>query len=339
MSTKLPSRADHVGSFLRPRSVIEAREHRAAGNIDYSELRAIEDAAIAELVKWQESLGLKAITDGFIERYFPSSVARRPTTRTAHEHGRQLALNGPYWRSRGRANSMLGSLSGLFGQQRVTLYDDETIAVPAAVRPDGKPKRWREIAPYVWEEVGGRQRLAADVVDGRIRAIAMDSFSGTSVLLPVPPLHLSAWIFPLLFGAISVLVLTLVQWPVGALVRRHYGIKPTPLSGREALAKRLARSAALVNLSFLSGWGLIVQRGTSDASAFSAALDPWLRFLQLLALLGAIGAGFTCWYAWLAWRGKQGRWSKLWSLALAAACVCIAWFAFAFKLVTISLEY
>ena len=50
MPTKLPSRADHVGSFLRPRSVIEAREHRAAGNIDYSELRAIEDAAIAELV-------------------------------------------------------------------------------------------------------------------------------------------------------------------------------------------------------------------------------------------------------------------------------------------------
>src|SRR6187401_3060838 len=70
MPTKLPSRADHVGSFLRPRSVIEAREHRTAGNIDYSELRAIEDAAIAELVQWQESLGLKAITDGEFRRFF-----------------------------------------------------------------------------------------------------------------------------------------------------------------------------------------------------------------------------------------------------------------------------
>ena len=47
MTTKLPSRADHVGSFLRPRSVIEAREHRSAGNIDYSELRAIEDKRFA----------------------------------------------------------------------------------------------------------------------------------------------------------------------------------------------------------------------------------------------------------------------------------------------------
>ncbi len=70
MPARLPSRADHVGSFLRPRSVIEARAHCAAGNISYEELRGIEDEAIAELVKWQESLGLKAITDGEFRRYF-----------------------------------------------------------------------------------------------------------------------------------------------------------------------------------------------------------------------------------------------------------------------------
>jgi len=70
MSTKLPSRADHVGSFLRPQSVIEARQHRQAENISYEELRATEDAAIADLAKWQEGLGLKAITDGELRRYF-----------------------------------------------------------------------------------------------------------------------------------------------------------------------------------------------------------------------------------------------------------------------------
>ena len=41
MTTKLPSRADHVGSFLRPRSVIEGRTHRAADNISYEQLREI----------------------------------------------------------------------------------------------------------------------------------------------------------------------------------------------------------------------------------------------------------------------------------------------------------
>ena len=70
MTCKLPSRADHVGSFLRPRSVIEARDRRAAGEIDAAALRQIEDAAIAELVRWQEGLGLQAITDGEYRRYF-----------------------------------------------------------------------------------------------------------------------------------------------------------------------------------------------------------------------------------------------------------------------------
>jgi 5-methyltetrahydropteroyltriglutamate--homocysteine methyltransferase len=70
MTTKLPSRADHVGSFLRPKSVLDARDARAAGSIDAAELRGIEDEAIAELVKWQEGLGLKAITDGEFRRVF-----------------------------------------------------------------------------------------------------------------------------------------------------------------------------------------------------------------------------------------------------------------------------
>lgn len=68
--TKLPSRADHVGSFLRPRSVIEARDARAAGTLDPAALREVEDAAIADLVRWQEGLGLQAITDGEYRRYF-----------------------------------------------------------------------------------------------------------------------------------------------------------------------------------------------------------------------------------------------------------------------------
>ena len=70
MNCKLPSRADHVGSFLRPREVLEARQHKTADNISHDELRKVEDAAIADLVAWQQDLGLKAITDGEFRRYF-----------------------------------------------------------------------------------------------------------------------------------------------------------------------------------------------------------------------------------------------------------------------------
>jgi 5-methyltetrahydropteroyltriglutamate--homocysteine methyltransferase len=69
--TKPPFRADHVGSFLRPREVIDARERLAKGEITKADLRKVEDAAIRDIVKFQEDLGLEGITDGeFRREYF-----------------------------------------------------------------------------------------------------------------------------------------------------------------------------------------------------------------------------------------------------------------------------
>jgi 5-methyltetrahydropteroyltriglutamate--homocysteine methyltransferase len=60
-----PFRADHVGSFLRPERLREARELcAAAGGLPAAELHAIEDACIREVVRAQEDVGLKGITDG-----------------------------------------------------------------------------------------------------------------------------------------------------------------------------------------------------------------------------------------------------------------------------------
>jgi 5-methyltetrahydropteroyltriglutamate--homocysteine methyltransferase len=66
--TKPPFRADHVGSLLRPRHVLRARDDCAAGKIDGAELRAIEDDAIRELVQMQEDVGLQSATDGELRR-------------------------------------------------------------------------------------------------------------------------------------------------------------------------------------------------------------------------------------------------------------------------------
>src|SRR6266567_4021936 len=68
MRTTPPFRADHVGSLLRPQHLLAAREDFAAGRIDAAALRAIEDAAIAEVVGMQEEAGLQAATDGEFRR-------------------------------------------------------------------------------------------------------------------------------------------------------------------------------------------------------------------------------------------------------------------------------
>lgn len=65
-----PFRADHVGSLLRPPEVLAARKQCAEGKLSRAELRAIEDKHIVHAVKMQESVGLKAITDGEYRRAF-----------------------------------------------------------------------------------------------------------------------------------------------------------------------------------------------------------------------------------------------------------------------------
>ncbi len=66
--TKPPFRADHVGSLLRPRHLLQAREDLAAGRIEADELRALEDEAIREIVRKQEEIGLQSATDGEFRR-------------------------------------------------------------------------------------------------------------------------------------------------------------------------------------------------------------------------------------------------------------------------------
>jgi 5-methyltetrahydropteroyltriglutamate--homocysteine methyltransferase len=65
-----PFRADHVGSFLRPQRLLEARERRAKGEITPEQLRDVEDDAITEIVRFQEDVGLQSITDGEFRRTY-----------------------------------------------------------------------------------------------------------------------------------------------------------------------------------------------------------------------------------------------------------------------------
>jgi 5-methyltetrahydropteroyltriglutamate--homocysteine methyltransferase len=66
--TTPPFRADHVGSLLRPARLLEAREQHQAGQLPAERLREVEDECIREVVRMQESVGLRAATDGEFRR-------------------------------------------------------------------------------------------------------------------------------------------------------------------------------------------------------------------------------------------------------------------------------
>jgi len=63
-----PFRADHVGSLLRPKEVLGARDQFAKGDISAEQLAQIEDEAILEIIRMQGEVGLKSATDGELRR-------------------------------------------------------------------------------------------------------------------------------------------------------------------------------------------------------------------------------------------------------------------------------
>jgi 5-methyltetrahydropteroyltriglutamate--homocysteine methyltransferase len=65
---KPPFRADHVGSLIRPDALIAARKAAEEKSIDAAELRRVQHDAIREVVRMQESLGFKLVTDGEYNR-------------------------------------------------------------------------------------------------------------------------------------------------------------------------------------------------------------------------------------------------------------------------------
>ena len=68
MTTRPPFRADEVGSLLRPDELKAARAAKAEGRIGADQLREVEDRLIREVVRKQEAVGLKAVTDGEFRR-------------------------------------------------------------------------------------------------------------------------------------------------------------------------------------------------------------------------------------------------------------------------------
>jgi 5-methyltetrahydropteroyltriglutamate--homocysteine methyltransferase len=67
---RLPARADHVGSLLRPAELQAARAQHAAGGLSAAGLRQIEDRCIQDVIRMQEAVGLQAATDGEYRRAF-----------------------------------------------------------------------------------------------------------------------------------------------------------------------------------------------------------------------------------------------------------------------------
>ena len=90
-------------------------------------------------------------------------------------------------------------------------------------------------------------------------------------------------------AALLVLAITVVVWPISALVRRHYR-QSFRLTGASAVLYRLVRIAAVADVALAAGWLVLMSVIDKDVGLLNDPINPWLRALQVLGVIGIAGA-------------------------------------------------
>jgi CubicO group peptidase (beta-lactamase class C family) len=336
-----PSLGMSIGFFERDRNGHRVREHGGDTQFFHSKLAMFMDDGVGIFLSFNSTgkegaVGplREAIFARFADRYFPAPLAELPPAKHAQESAR--VVTGRYSASR-RAETTFFKLFSLLGQSSIAPDEKGVLTVPGINELNGQPKQWHEVAPWVWRESHGPEQVAVKV-EGDVKMLSADEVGGILVLLPVPWQQSGAWILPVVGIATAILALTVLAWPIAAWRRRKRGT-PLALSPRELQIYRVARVVALIDVVFLIGWMGIVSAGNADLAAYDGHLDVWFYVLHVLGFVGAVGALVAIWNGWLAIAGKRGWRATTWSVGLAASCVAVSWFGFAFNLIRATLQY
>jgi len=279
-----------------------------------------------------------ALFADFADRYFPGPplTTARVDDATAKQHAQMLAGN---WRaSRGAFTTFLSAI-GLIGQTKVSVGAKGELVIGDAKGLNGQLVKWVEIAPFVWHDANGHDSLAAKVVDGKVERFSYGLGAPFEVWLRVDGKQDGAWLVPALCVSLAALFLTVVFWPVNAIVRRRFRTR-LDLPAPALRAYRAGKLGALLVFSAFIAWTLSVVSMFSDLNKTTAAFDPVIRFCQVFGFVAFIGGfALALWNLWSVWTGKR-RWpAKLWSVVLVFSTFIVLWIAFAFHLIGWGVNY
>ena len=306
----------------------------------HSDLHLILDADTGLFVSYN-SLGKGAVEPrgplfkAFMDRYFPYTPPKTPDVSTASADAREVS--GTYISSRRPQTNILYSFA-LLGETSVSPGKDGTLNVAGMNTVSGAPIEWQEESKGLWYEPSEPQNKIAFSrgADGRWQ---LAGEFPAEVLQQVPFYRSKGFIQFLLVCSLILFALTLILWPIGALVRWHYGQKLTP-TPEERGARKWTRIASTFNLAcWLCFIGTVAMAG-SHLDLLSSSADPWFRFIQITGWLGVIAIVVAFW-KFFAVRSVAGRWwwNRIYNVLMALAFLASLWLIWFTHLLHFSLMY
>lgn len=127
------------------------------------------------------------------------------------------------------------------------------------------------------------------------------------------------------------IVLAVLLWPVGALLRRHFG-RPLQLTPAERRSRLVVRLVCVIDLLLFCGWLTLLS--FADRPNTINELGPYAMALEAIGVLSILGTLFALIQALHYWSQKdRWIWTKLQETAIALACVGVVWFTWSWNLI------
>jgi len=271
----------------------------------------------------------------FMNRYFPGTPANQPTLASAKDDAQSVA--GSYTISRRFETNILAVTSVLGQAKFVADAKDNTIYLDGLFKKEnGQPRHFREIAPMLFRSVDGPEKVAFVMDKSGNRTAYIDYpfmvFQQVDATLDKQTLN-----YVIIGFGIAVIVLTILFWPVAAMLRKHYG-KPLTLDDSARRWRRFVKIACILDIAYLIGLALVLN--ALQKLELGAGGDWKVHLLQVLGVLGGVGALVAIVAAIESWAdSQQWVWYKIWNTLLAVGCTGFFWFLVHWHLLNFNLRY
>lgn len=303
----------------------------------HSDLHLILDENVGFFVSYNsagkgETSPRSILFEAFLDRYFPFTPPPGTKVEEAANHAKELA---GFYKSSRRFDTSFLSITTFLGEPKVVANSNGTISIDPLKGANGALKKYEEISPYLYREVHGQDKVGfkKDAAGNWQFQLDYPFF----VFQRVGPLQNKTFNIVVLAFGLGVLGLTVLLWPVAAIVRKHYG-KPLNYGPSQSRFRLLARLVCILFCVFYVGWFSVLSM--SDDPNGINGLPPWIIAFGMLGVLCTIGTILACVNAFRSIR-EPGRWvwTKLYDVVLAVACLGLVWFAFAWNLMNFNIHY
>lgn len=329
----------------------------------HSDLHLVLDSNVGFFVSYNsagkgEISNRTELFEQFLDRYFPYQVP--PATAPATAAADANAVSGLYLVSRRLQGNILEA-SGMMGEARVFGMPDGKIMVDALKGFNGQPKKFAEIAPLVYREADGQDKIAFKRnADGGYQLSIDYPFM---VFDSVGMLQSKTFNYFVLITSLGIMALALVLWPVNGLLRRHYG-KQLQLSLRDRRLRTWTRFVCIIDILFIVFLAMVL---SGDGITALNDINGRLHALQVLGVVGCLGALVVLYNALRTWTAKPAamasamasgssdsstpsvapsgtmrrpaRPSRILETLIALACLGFAWFLLYWNVLNFSLHY